>query len=354
MTHDPESISLGTDCSGIDAVNVALSRLGVVPEYTFASDIDPCCRRMMETSPHARPKVIHPDACARNEHPPTVDLYVAGPPCQSFSGLGFKRGMGDHRANVMGTVLDYISTRQPTIFVIENVKALLSNDDGESWAAIRQTIDAILNENLEPLYHVEWEVLSPHQMGWPQSRQRLFVIGRHRGKLGQDANTPFTWLDPLHGSNSSDPPVKLHDVLQSNEEALEQDVSSFHPVTPKGTENLDIIRDRLLRKGIDYSPTRPQVVDPHVSRGRLRLCKDGVSLCLTTRSQQLFVLGRERYITPMDALKLMGYSPGDDFDSDSLAAIPRRHVFRLAGNSMVVPLMTRILKPLVAMIQKNR
>ena len=351
MVAQPVALTLGTDCSGIDAVAAALSRLGITPEYEFASDIDPCCRRLMETSPHPRPKVISPDACARKEHPPTVDLYVAGPPCQSFSGLGFKRGLNDDRTSVLCTVLDYIATRQPTVFVIENVKALLSNDDGESWAELRRTLDGIAGDDGEPAYQMDWEVLSPHQMGWPQSRQRLFIVGRHRGKLGKDAATPFPWLGT---SNHPDPPVALQDLLQPNEQALEEDAFSFHPVTPKGTACLDIVRDRLLQKGIDYSATRPQICDPHVSRGRLRLPQDGVCLCLTTRSQQLFVLGRERYITPRDALALMGFRPEQDFAAPTLAAIPRRHIFRLAGNSMVVPLMARILAPLVEMLTRTK
>ena len=200
------TISLGTDCTGIDAVVVALSRFGITPEYEFASDIDPRCRLLMETSPHTRPKVIDPDACARKEPPPSVDLYVAGPPCQSFSGLGSKRGLSDDRTNVLCTVLDYIQTRQPTVFVIENVKALLSNDDGESWAQIRRTIDDITGDDGEPVYQIDWEILSPHHMGWPQSRQRLFIVGRHRSKLGEDATMPFPWLT-IDTANIPDPPA---------------------------------------------------------------------------------------------------------------------------------------------------
>jgi len=70
---------------------------------------------------------------------------------------------------VLCTVLDYITTRKPTVFVIENVKDLLSNDDGESWAEIQRTLSDITVDDGQPAYQIDWEILFPHYMGWPQS-----------------------------------------------------------------------------------------------------------------------------------------------------------------------------------------
>jgi site-specific DNA-cytosine methylase len=55
---------------------------------------------------------------------PAVDLYVAGPPCQSFSAAGLKLGLADPRGQLLNVSVKYIEDKKPAAFVLENVANL--------------------------------------------------------------------------------------------------------------------------------------------------------------------------------------------------------------------------------------
>lgn len=134
-------LHFATDCTGMDATRVALQR--ILPTsalaYCFASEIEEAPRQVIATQCLA-PRVLYKDATAQRPDLCSVDIYVAGPPCQSFSMLSDQKGFGDTRGRVMHSVIDYIKTHLPKIFIIENVKALLSNNKGETWSYILKAL----------------------------------------------------------------------------------------------------------------------------------------------------------------------------------------------------------------------
>ena len=163
------TIRVGTDCSGIDAPLQALKNLGVPFHHVFSSDIDATCRATIEAN--ASPDILYGrdtadgDITRRdNAQTPEVDLYVCGFPCQPFSKVGMKRGLEDARGTVFFGCADYIRTKRPKFFVLENVKQLLSNDNGHTWAVVHGTLMDI------PGYAVSWSILNTRDHGVPQSR----------------------------------------------------------------------------------------------------------------------------------------------------------------------------------------
>lgn len=65
-----------------------------------------------------------------------VDLFVGGSPCQSFSLVGKQRGLEDTRGTLFYEYARLIAEIKPKVFIYENVKALLSNDDGKTWETV--------------------------------------------------------------------------------------------------------------------------------------------------------------------------------------------------------------------------
>ena len=59
-----------------------------------------------------------------------VNMIIGGPPCQGFSLKGKKLGLDDPRNFLFNEYLNIVSILQPEVFVIENVKALLSTSAG--------------------------------------------------------------------------------------------------------------------------------------------------------------------------------------------------------------------------------
>ena len=126
-------IRVGTDCSGIEAPIQALRNINIPFKHVFASDIDKYCIESIKGNYkperlYGDKKNIYPDGDIRNRDNsslPDIDLYISGFPCQPFSIAGSRKGFNDKRGNVFWSCLDVIKTKEPTYFVLENVKGLL-------------------------------------------------------------------------------------------------------------------------------------------------------------------------------------------------------------------------------------
>ncbi|MCH4201567.1 MAG: DNA cytosine methyltransferase [Bacilli bacterium] len=99
-----------------------------------------------------------------------VDMLVGGSPCQSFSLVGKQRGLADTRGTLFYEFARMIKQVSPKIFIYENVRAVLSNDNGKTWATM-QKVFTELN------YSWSMQVLNAKDFGIPQNRERIFVVG---------------------------------------------------------------------------------------------------------------------------------------------------------------------------------
>jgi len=111
------------------------------------------------------------DADAIPEH----DLLCAGFPCQSFSIAGKRGGFEDTRGTLFFEICRVIRAKRPGYLLLENVKGLLSHDDGNTFETIIGTLD-------ELGYDCQWQVLNSKDYGVPQNRERVFIVGHTRGK----------------------------------------------------------------------------------------------------------------------------------------------------------------------------
>ena len=92
----------------------------------------------------------------RSEGVPYVDLYSGGFPCQPFSSAGLHRGLRDVRGTVFYGCADFIESKRPRIFVLENVRGLLSHDGGDTFAHVMTVLHAIGHG----VYDVQFSVLN--------------------------------------------------------------------------------------------------------------------------------------------------------------------------------------------------
>ena len=105
---------------------------------------------------------------------PDHDLLTAGFPCQSFSLAGKRKGFEDTRGTLFYDIARIADAKRPRLLLLENVKGLLSNNEGRTFAKILQTLD-------ELGYDIEWQVLNSKHFGVPQNRERVFIVGHLRG-----------------------------------------------------------------------------------------------------------------------------------------------------------------------------
>ncbi len=105
---------------------------------------------------------------------PGHDLLCAGFPCQSFSIAGKRKGFEDTRGTLFFEICRVLRAKRPGYLFLENVKGLLSHDEGRTFQAILESLDDLG-------YDCQWEVLNSKNFGVPQNRERVFIIGHTRG-----------------------------------------------------------------------------------------------------------------------------------------------------------------------------
>ena len=98
-----------------------------------------------------------------------TDVVVGGPPCQGFSTIG-KRLVKDPRNELVFEFIRVVSVIQPRIFLMENVRGLLSSGKGVIKKAIEKEFQEIG-------YNIASQVLCAADYGVPQKRYRLFFLG---------------------------------------------------------------------------------------------------------------------------------------------------------------------------------
>lgn len=203
-------IEIGTDFSGVGAFEQALIRMGINHKTVFACDQDKYARQTYELN-FGIPDYFPKDVYNRTIPEEPLDIYVTTPPCQSFSLSGKREGENDKRGVLFYNSHEFIQKNKPRYFIFENVKGLLSDDDGKT---IQKWIDYLGGKSVNgnPVifpheesvsYHIYYQVLNAKNYGVPQNRERIFIIG-----IRDDIDNNFTFPKPFHLEK------RLKDVLE--------------------------------------------------------------------------------------------------------------------------------------------
>lgn len=157
--------------AGLGGFHVALSRLG--HDCVFAAEIDPELQDL-----YMRNFGLKPVGDLRQvdiAQVPDFDLLCAGFPCQPFSKAGAQKGFDcDKNGDLAALVVQWLQARRPSYFILENVPNFLKHDGGRTWRWLSL-------ELRHAGYSVEAKVLSAKDVGVPQERERLFIVGSREG-----------------------------------------------------------------------------------------------------------------------------------------------------------------------------
>lgn len=135
--------------------------------------------------------IVFGDICdIPSESIPLADVVVGGFPCQGFSQANLKRSSGDARNELYTHFLRIVRDKQPSWFLAENVKGILSLDNGNA-------ISKILKDFEEAGYRVQYQLFNMADFGVPQNRRRVIIAGTRRDlPVGQD----FPYPQCTHGN----------------------------------------------------------------------------------------------------------------------------------------------------------
>src|SRR5699024_632200 len=98
-----------------------------------------------------------------------VNMIIGGPPCQGFSNKGKKLGLEDPRNFLFLEYLDIVNKVQPELFIIENVKTMLTASNGYFIEEIKSRINKLG-------YVLNYDVLNSSHYGVPQIRERAILL----------------------------------------------------------------------------------------------------------------------------------------------------------------------------------
>ena len=104
------------------------------------------------------------------EELPDFDILIGGSPCQDVSVAGKRAGLVGLRSRLFFSYVALLKVKQPDYFIFENVKGLLSSNEGRDFAEV-------INQFFEAGYDVWWQVLDATDFGIPQHRERIFILG---------------------------------------------------------------------------------------------------------------------------------------------------------------------------------
>jgi len=160
--------------SGIGGFEVGIANSNIKHELVGYSEIDKFAIQVFEKQ--FKGVKNYGDATRINESKlPNFDLLVGGFPCQAFSMAGKRKGFEDTRGTLFFDIARILTYKKPKHIILENVKGLLSHDNGRTLQKIFEVLSDIG-------YMVQWQVLNSKNFGVPQSRERVYIVGHLRGE----------------------------------------------------------------------------------------------------------------------------------------------------------------------------
>lgn len=108
-----------------------------------------------------------------SEEIPNAIGIIGGPPCQSWSEAGSRRGIDDDRGQLFHEYIRVLKDKTPLFFLAENVSGILHTKHKEAF-------NNILMEFEYAGYQISYELLNAHDYEVPQDRLRVIIVGFHK------------------------------------------------------------------------------------------------------------------------------------------------------------------------------
>jgi|LSQX01.3.fsa_nt_gb DNA (cytosine-5)-methyltransferase 1 len=260
------------------------------------------------------------------------DMLFAGFPCQSFSNVGYRKGLDDERGQLFLYLLDILDYYHPKYFVFENVQKLSTIKRGKLLSEME-----IALQEIGPGYHLHtWDLLAS-DYGLPQKRYRIFFCGIRRDlSERKDLNEP-----PKVDLNNAKYPTTWH-LLEKGE------VDSRHYI-PEKTRKTVLYKNPKWEGDVNIDNAIARPITATMSKWH-RANQDNYFSETYIKSGNPYIrpqvdleTERIRRITPLEGFRLQGFP-------DSYAAIAEElklsftAQYRLIGNALPVNLGTAVIE----------
>lgn len=290
---------------------MALSSYGA--KCIFASDINVSASNVYYKNFGIQPK--GDIKCIKNIDIPKHDILCAGFPCQSFSISGNQNGFSDENGKLFFEVYRIARYHHPKLIILENVKNLLSHNNGKTISVMEQRLKSIG-------YNIYNQVLCATDFSVPQARKRVYIVAFRNDLNVQNFQFP-----------SSKGRLKVvSDVLDDN---VEQKYFISKPYIINGDiENDQNKYDKLMRIGSVGLGRQGERIYSVRGQG-ITLSSQGGGI--GGKTGMYYVDGRVRKLTPRECARMMG------FPEKFKLANTDAECYKQFGNSVVVNVIQEII-----------
>ncbi|MFA6533979.1 MAG: DNA (cytosine-5-)-methyltransferase [Patescibacteria group bacterium] len=313
MSANPKSSLKFIDfCAGIGAGRFGLGNLGL--SCIGFSEIDKYAERTYREF-FGQEEKNYGDLMKINAgNLPDFDLMIAGFPCQSFSVMGQRKGMNDHRGQIIYGLIKIMKEKKLPYFILENVKGLVNHEGGK-------TLEVILEELDKAGYKVYHQVLNSLYYGVPQMRERIYFVGIRKDLVKE--NKIFNWPKPIKIPKIQDYLIDDGELEINEKKRVYETFLKF--LDNKYNKGLFIIK-KLLKE--DYLVLDTRQSDLRLYRGKVPTLRTGRHGILYVRN------GKFRRLSGFESLLLQGFPKR--LSEKIKGKIADVYLLSQAGNAMTV------------------
>lgn len=249
------------------------------------------------------------------EQLPDCDLILGGFPCQDFSMIWKRGGLETDRGNLYQYFVKAVEVKNPLVFVAENVKGLLTANQGKAIAKILEDF-----ENCGAFgYRIYADIYNFANYGTPQLRERVLIIG-----VRQDIPYFYTKPNPTYTPENY---VTAGEALKEAERVTHN--NEHMKIQPKTRTMLKLIPEGGNFQSIPK--TSPYYVKGMISHVYRRLDRNKPSTTIIAAGgggTWGYHFSEPRPLTNRERARLFGY-PDDFIFIGSMASVRRQ-----IGNSV--------------------
>ena len=258
----------------------------------------------------------------KNYIPQEFDVLCAGFPCQAFSIAGNRKGFADTRGTLFFDIEQIIEKHRPKVVFLENVKNLVSHDNGNTF----KTIISVLEDKLG--YKVFTKILnSMTYANIPQNRERIFIVAFDPNQVKNYADFKFPSEIKLTKT--------IHDILEKGKQAdnlYYQKDHQYYPELKKAlTSKVTVYQWRRVYARENKSNVCPTLTANMGTGGHnVPLIKDDFGI---------------RKLTPKECFLFQGYP-----ENYILPNLANSKLYMQAGNSVTTTLIERIANQIIEVL----
>ena len=312
--------------AGVGGIDLGFQQAGI--ETVYANEYNPLPVKTYELNfpLKADNRDIHE---VQPDEVPNTDIICGGFPCQAFSVAGRQEGFQDSkgRGTLFFELLRIIKAKQPKAVFFENVRNLVSHDNGNTFRVIMDSLK-------EAGYYCTYHIMNASKYGnVPQNRERVYIVGFRSAEMFAD----FSFPEPVSLT------IQLSDIIDYDSRLPDKYYYTAGKYkTPVCEKILEIADDTSVV--YQYRKTSARKI------------QSGLIPTLTANMGEgghnvpiVFTRHGLRKLTPRECFNAQGFPETYLLPDD----MTESHIYKQAGNSVCVNVIYRIAENMIKAMQKG-